>query len=52
MTNDQFLMTNDGGRAQRAVKDLQKSRVRHWSLAIGIWSFSGLFTNMFVNNPG
>jgi hypothetical protein len=42
MTNDQFSMTNDGGRAQRAVKGLHGHTIRHWSLVIGIWSFHAI----------
>jgi hypothetical protein len=42
MTNDQFPMTNDGGRAQRAVKGLHGNTIRNWSLAIGIWSFPAI----------
>jgi hypothetical protein len=39
MTNDQFSMTNDGGRAQRAVKEQDGNTIRtlvisHWDLVI------------------
>ncbi len=52
MTNDQFPMTNDGGRAERAVKEQDGNTIRTWSLVIGIWSFPRLFANVFANNPG
>ena len=39
MTNDQFPMTNDGWRAERAVKRYLRNGIRHWDLVIGIWSF-------------
>jgi hypothetical protein len=35
MTNDQFPMTNDGGRAQRAVKERDGNTIRTWSFDIG-----------------
>jgi len=38
MTNDQFQITNDGGRAQRAVKGTRCSEsqlvISHWDLVI------------------
>jgi hypothetical protein len=52
MTNDQFPMTNDGWRAQRAVKERHGDAIPNWSFAIGIWSFPRLFANEFANNPG
>jgi hypothetical protein len=52
MTNDQFPMTNGGGRAGRAVRRLHGDPIRNWSFVIGIWSFPRLFANKFVNNPG
>jgi hypothetical protein len=42
MTNDQFPMTNDGGRTWRAVNELQRNAIRNWSLGIGIWSFPAI----------
>jgi hypothetical protein len=38
MTNDQFPMTNGGGRTQRAVQQRHEDSVRLWSFVIGIWS--------------
>jgi hypothetical protein len=42
MTNDQFPMTNDGGRDWRAVEGLHRHTFRGWSLVIGIWSFPAI----------
>jgi hypothetical protein len=52
MTNDQFPMTNGGGRKKRAVWSIGGDPIRNWSFAIGIWSFPRLFANKFANNPG
>jgi hypothetical protein len=38
MTNDQFPMTNGGGRAARGGHGHPPNGIRNWSLAIGIWS--------------
>jgi hypothetical protein len=38
MTNDQFPMTNGGGRAKRAANWSHSIGFRNWSLTIGIWS--------------
>jgi hypothetical protein len=46
MTNDQFAMTNDGGRAQRAVKEHHGNAIRNWSFAIGIWSFPAIIRQL------
>jgi len=51
MTNDQFPMTNDGGRAQRAVKGLHGTPIRNWSLAIGIWSFPAIIRDVSLVVP-
>jgi hypothetical protein len=52
MTNDQFPMTNGGGRALRAIPGRYGDAIRNWSFAVGIWSFPRLFANWFANNPG
>jgi len=38
MTNDQFPMTNGGGRTKRAANSSHSIAMRDWSLTIGIWS--------------
>ncbi len=51
-SGDQFLMTNDGERTQRAVKGHHGKSIPDWTFVIGIWSFPRLFANEFANNPG
>jgi hypothetical protein len=50
MTNDQFPMTNGGGRATRGVQGHPRNGIRNWPLGFG--HCPGLFAKVFANNPG